>query len=222
MPRPAAPGAAPIPCWEAVGVALYPPPNHKKGNAVIRTRLPQLAALLAAATIAQHAYAQGKDELWEMTNKMEMEGMPMAMPAQTGKVCVEAGKSEAAVSPGDSDCRTSGVKRSGNKTSFRMECTKPEKMTGTGEITRTQDRMSGTISLKGDDMNMKQTFSGRRIGNCDAKTFAKTETRQQMTRQMAPMEAQYAQACAEGVEKLNPKIFEEIPFHLAAWITVKN
>lgn len=177
-----------------------------------RSKLPALAALCLVAAIAQSAYAQGKDELWEMTTKMEMEGMPMAMPAQTNKVCVEAGKSEAAVPAGDSDCRMSSVKRSGSKTTFRMECTQPEKMTGTGEITRTKDSMSGTISLKGDDMNMKQTFSGRRVGSCDAKTYAQAQRRQVMGQQMDPLRGHYEQACAEGVEKLDARIFDAKPF----------
>jgi hypothetical protein len=179
---------------------------------VIPARLARLAALCAAVAITPLAHAKGSDELWEMTFKMEMEGMPMSMPAQTSKVCMEAGKAESAVPKGDSDCRMSNVKHSGSKTSFRMDCTQPEKMTGTGEITRTRDRMSGTISLKGDETNMKQTFSGRRVGSCDAKTHTQAQFKEMKAQQMNPVAAQYRQACAEGVEKLDPTIFDEKPF----------
>jgi len=178
---------------------------------VISARLARLAALCAAVAITPLAHAKGNDELWEMTFKMEMEGMPMAMPSQTSKVCMEAGKTEAAVPKGDSDCRMSNVKHSGSKTSFRMECTQPEKMTGTGEITRTKDRMSGTISLKGDDMNMKQTFSGRRIGSCDAKTHAQSQRQELMGQHTNSVRAQYDQACAEAVQKLDPNAFVDPP-----------
>ena len=46
--------------------------------------------LVAFAMIALpgSALAQGKDDMWEITSKMEMPGMPMAMPAQTIRQCV--------------------------------------------------------------------------------------------------------------------------------------
>jgi len=178
---------------------------------VLPARLARLAALCAAVAITPLAHAKGNDELWEMTTKMEIQGMPMGMPAQTSKVCMEAGKTEAAVPKGDSDCRMVGVKRSGGKTTFRMECTRPEKMTGTGEITRTKDRMSGTIRLKGDDMDMKQTFSGRRVGSCDAKTHAQAQRRELLGQHTDSVRAQYDQACAEAVQKLDPDAFVEHP-----------
>ncbi len=36
----------------------------------------------------------GPDELWDVTFRMEMPGMPMAMPAQTQQTCIKKGKSE--------------------------------------------------------------------------------------------------------------------------------
>ena len=43
-----------------------------------------MVALAAASPVA----AQGKDDLWEVSSKMEMPGMPMAMPAQVNRVCL--------------------------------------------------------------------------------------------------------------------------------------
>lgn len=170
---------------------------------MIPARIVSLAAIAAATLLAQLAYAQGKDELWEMTTKVEMEGMPMGMPAQTSKVCMEKGKSEAMVPQGDSKCRMVSSKQSGNKFTFRMECAEPEKMTGEGEITRTQDRMSGTMRLKGEDMAMTQTFSGRRVGSCDATAHR----REQMAQYEKPAQEARAKNCGEAVDKLDPSPF---------------
>jgi len=174
---------------------------------VIPARLARLAALCAAVAITPLAHAKGNDELWEMTTKMEIQGMPMGMPAQTSQVCMKAGKTESAVPKGDSDCRMVGVKHSGSKTSFRMECTRPEKMTGTGEVTRTKDRMSGTIRLKGDEMDMTQSFSGRRIGSCDAASYQQ----QQVAQMEQPLKEARAKSCSEAVDALDPSTFMPLP-----------
>jgi len=51
-----------------------------------------MVALAVAAPVA----AQGKDDLWVVSSKMDMPGMPMAMPAQVNRVCV--GKTNMALS----------------------------------------------------------------------------------------------------------------------------
>jgi len=38
------------------------------------------------------AMAAGSDELWAVTSKMDMQGMPMDMPGQTSNVCLKKGK----------------------------------------------------------------------------------------------------------------------------------
>jgi hypothetical protein len=89
-----------------------------------------------------------------------------------------------------------------------MECTEPEKMTGEGEIERSKDRMSGTMRLKGKDMDMKQSFSGRRVGSCDAKTHA----RQQIEQYEKPMQEARAKNCTESIDKLDPRVFMTQPY----------
>jgi hypothetical protein len=45
------------------------------------------ALVLFFAPTIGGAQGQGQDELWEVTTKMEMAGMPMAMPPQTQQIC---------------------------------------------------------------------------------------------------------------------------------------
>ena len=50
--------------------------------------LSRAALLIGALALASTVAAQGKDDLWEVSSKMEMPGMPMAMPAQINRVCI--------------------------------------------------------------------------------------------------------------------------------------
>jgi hypothetical protein len=114
--------------------------------------------------------AQGPDELWEVTNKMEMVGMPMAMPEQTNQVCMRKGGQNEDLVPRDKECKVVDLRRSGNKMTYRMVCEGKNKITGTGEIEHSGDRYSGTMrmqgTIEGQPMNMTQTFSGKKVGTC--------------------------------------------------------
>jgi hypothetical protein len=134
----------------------------------------RLGAAFAAALLVAHclpAVAQEKDELWEITVKMEMTGMPMSMPAQTSRKCVAKGASDENFAPSQQgECKTVESKRTGNKYAFKMLCDGKNRMTGIGEITfgeGTYDgRMRMTGTMEGQPMNMSQTYSGKRVGRC--------------------------------------------------------
>jgi hypothetical protein len=136
-------------------------------SGVVAVVLTGLVLLLARPLVVP---AQGPDELWEVTTKMEMVGMPMAMPQHTNQVCMRKGGQEESLVPKDKDCKVVDMKRSGNKMSFRMICEGKNKITGTGEIEHTGDRYSGTMRMQGtfdgQPMNMTQTFSGKKVGAC--------------------------------------------------------
>jgi len=137
-------------------------------------RLPAgaLAFLLATLAAVPAVSAQGKDELWEISTKMEMAGMPMAMPAQVNRVCVgkdRKDKDEHLV-PKQSNCRMVDSKRSGSKYTYKMECTGNDPMTMIGEMTFGNNAYDGqmrmTMTKTNDTMNM--AVSGRRVGDCTA------------------------------------------------------
>ena len=113
------------------------------------------------------ALAAGDDESWEMSVKMDMPGM--AMPPMKHTSCLPKGGAYKPDSgPKDKNCQMTDVKVSGNTTSWKMQCSGKEPMTGSGEMTRTADTMNGTMKMNMQGMQMTQVMSGRRIGNCDA------------------------------------------------------
>jgi hypothetical protein len=120
-------------------------------------------------------------EWWEISGKMEMEGVPFAMPAQTSKVCMPKGaESDPNYTQGkDSNCKMTDVKHSGNTVKFKGTCVnKGETMNVAGETThdgksfKSNMKMSG--KSQGQDMNMTMVSSGKYIGgSCDTEELGK-------------------------------------------------
>jgi hypothetical protein len=137
--------------------------------AVASSRVALVLAILSLACAP--ALAQEKGNEYEVTVKMEMKGMPMAMPPRTTKVCVaKNGKDESYVPMrSGSDCRITDSKKTGNTLSYRMECTGKDAITGEGEVTYATDSYSGKMHMVGKGENafdMTQTYNGRKIGEC--------------------------------------------------------
>ncbi len=115
-------------------------------------------------------------EYWEITSKVEMAGMPMAMPARTMKVCVAKGAERNP--PPDKDCQMSDVRMSGNKTSWKMTCNRNgEIMTGVGESSGDINRSEGVMRFSGKSggrsMDMTMSHQSKRIGGaCDSEEMA--------------------------------------------------
>jgi hypothetical protein len=128
--------------------------------------LVSMVALAAASPVA----AQGKDDLWEVSSKMEMPGMPMAMPAQVNRVCLGKNRKDEDLIPRQDNCRVVDSKRTGNRLTYRMECTGSEPSTIVGDLTFGNNAYDGqmrmTMTKTNDTMNM--ALSGRRIGDCTA------------------------------------------------------
>ena len=127
-----------------------------------------LAAALAASLPAS---AQGKDDLWEVSTKMEMPGMPMAMPAQTNRVCIAKNRKDEDLVPRQGgDCRVVESKRVGDKFTYKMDCAGSHPSTVDGAITFGSNGYDGkmrmTMKQTGDAMDM--TFAGKRVGDCTA------------------------------------------------------
>ena len=169
-------------------------------------RLASAALGLAVAALVQ---AQGPDELWNMSTRMEMDGMQM--PAMSQQVCQKKGQPGAAPAP-DPNCTTSDVRTVGNKTTWKMACTGDEPMSGAGEITRTRDSMSGRMQLRGKDgLTMNVVYSGTLAGTCNAQTHQDPQQaamKQKMAAMQAQSNAQLAQTCRESIEKFATTLFE--------------
>lgn len=120
-------------------------------------------------------------EWWEVTAKMEMEGMPFAMPAQTTKICMpKGGQSDPSVTQGkDSHCKMTDVKHSGNTVKFKGSCVdKGETMNIDGESSHDANSFKSNVKMtgksSGETVNMKMASSGKRVGSsCDADAMKK-------------------------------------------------
>lgn len=129
-----------------------------------------LASLPVPGAAAEQATAEKpKGDLWEVTSQMSMEGMPMALPAQTVKVCSPKEWQEP---PGAADerrkCRNSDFKQDGSKVTWKMVCAGPPEMTGAGEITRTgAESWDGAVRFTAEEASMTLKLTGKRLGPCE-------------------------------------------------------
>jgi hypothetical protein len=144
--------------------------SARSARALLVVVLALLAAAPAAAQIGYKVDPQGKDELWDVTSKMDMPGMPMAMPARTNRVCVEKGN-DAATIPKNDGCTVVDTKRVGNKFTYRMQCKNAKNdYTATGESTTGANGYQGKMhmagKMEGEQMEMSLDYSGTRVGNC--------------------------------------------------------
>ena len=143
-------------------------------NKCLTAMLAMLTSLLSAAAFA----APG--EYWEVTSKMEMPGMPFAMPATTQKVCIpKGGENDPEKTSGDKDCKMTDIKTVGNKTTWKARCDRDgEVMIGKGEQTTTAKGYQGKMRFSGksggEDVDMTMAFSGKRLGGkCDSEEQVK-------------------------------------------------
>ncbi len=140
-----------------------------------------IACLVFAVSAFPAIAFSATGEYWEITSKMEMPGMPFAMPATTSKVCLPPGgeKDPERTRDKKSNCEMTDVKTSGNKVSYKGKCVEKDgTMNMEGENTYERDSYHGTMHMtgksQGHDMDMKTTYSGKRIGGaCDTEELVK-------------------------------------------------
>jgi hypothetical protein len=139
-----------------------------------RTASLALLGLALAWTVLAQTASPMREGNWEVSVKMEMPGMPMEMPPMKMTQCVtrEQLKDPQSALPkgfedGDSDCKISDYKLSGSSASWRMTCTKPHAMTGTGEIAYAGDSSyKGKIAMDMNGAKMNMAFDAKRLGDC--------------------------------------------------------
>jgi hypothetical protein len=134
-------------------------------------RAAPLAAVIVLGSITPGlaADAAAPGDMWEVTSRMSMEGVPMALPAQKVKVCSPKVWTEP---PGGADerrkCTNSDFKLDGAKATWKVSCAGPPAMKGDGEITReSEDAWSGTIKFSSEDGAMTVKLGGSRLGDCE-------------------------------------------------------
>jgi len=138
--------------------------NHNALRAV--SALVFAGALAAAPALL----AQGSDDLWEVTSRMEMPGMALSVPAQVVKLCVVKNGKDDEYIPRKNDCKIVDSKRTGNKYTYKMACGGPEPATMEGEVLWGTGAYEGKMRMTMTKTNesMQMTYSGQRIGSCAA------------------------------------------------------
>jgi len=127
--------------------------------------------LLALSTAALAGDAKMQPGMWEYTMKMEVPGMPMAMPPITFQRCMtqqDVDEGDYSSNPRDkAKCELRSMKREPGKVSYDVACTGERKMTGHYEFTLGAASMTGggTMTMDGGQV-MKQDFSAKRLGDC--------------------------------------------------------
>lgn len=152
----------------------------------------------AAATAAQTV----PGERWQHKMSVQMEGMSMPMPGS--EICAPVGQAAQELAKPDKNCKVSNVRQSGNRFSADVKCTGKDAMEGTMEMTTGPDRMTGKMSMRGEDGEMTMVTESRKLGACQAMDtsglLANAEAQAQKGRQMAA-EAE-AKLCASESYKL--------------------
>jgi hypothetical protein len=141
----------------------------------MKTTLTVVLALLAVGTAALIAQGGMRPGRWETTMTMEMAGSPVQMPPMKQTRCVTPAEAKdpstlQAGPPGGrggkSDCKVSDQKMSGNTISWKIACTSPDAMTGTGEMTFADDSYTGTMKMNMAQGAMAMKMEGKRLGDC--------------------------------------------------------
>lgn len=134
-----------------------------------------LGAALAVTTLGS-AHANMQEGNWEVTVKMEIVGMPIAMPPQTHNQCVTQKDLVPDMAQPGEDCIVRGQKVVGDTITWRMQCKGKEgTMDGEGRIKYSGKTYAGEMQLRmteksGDVMEIKNTMQGRHTGPCGAKS----------------------------------------------------
>ena len=143
----------------------------------MRTRRRLLVACVLGIAGSAHAAGPGgmRPGLWETTIQSNMGG---AKPFTT-RACVTARQLEhpqgalPKMDDAKMKCEQQDYKVSGSTVSWQLRCTGEMAMEGSGQMIAGTDSYSGkmdmTMKMQGQTMNMNQTMSGRRLGDCPAK-----------------------------------------------------
>jgi hypothetical protein len=169
----------------------------------VATRI--LCAALGIAAAGGAVAQGGPDELWNMSTRMEMAGMPGQ--SFTSQVCMKKGQTQPDKMSQDKNCKVAELRTVGNKTTWKIECAGRDPMTCEGEMARTRDSMDGRMRMQGkrgnESFDMTTVISGKLAGGCTWEDPAK-----KAQAMVAQGEAQMAQMCRESMDKYLTMMFE--------------
>jgi hypothetical protein len=131
-----------------------------------------ILCLLLTAPAAAMAVPNMEEGNWQVTIKMEMVGMPMAMPPQTINQCLSKKDDVPDMGQGDQKCYLKDHKVEGNTVRWQMQCKGQQgTMDGAGRITYSGKTYEGTMQMKmteagGEAMAINYQMQGKHTGPC--------------------------------------------------------
>jgi len=127
------------------------------------------AVFAAAPALAAPNLEEGN---WEITTKLEMPGMPFAMPPSKHNQCMTKKELVPDASRKGQDCKVLEQKVTGNTLTWRIQCKDKEgTMDGEGRITYAGKSYDGTMKARmkekgGEVMEMNFQYQARHTGPC--------------------------------------------------------
>ncbi len=113
---------------------------------------------------------------WEITTRTQMAGMPTQ--ALKHVQCITADDLVPVSQDANQECQVTDIVYKGNTVSWKMSCgDESGGMTGTGSVTYKGNSMNGVMDMTvsgGGTMRVKNTITGRRIGDCDGSSHDST------------------------------------------------
>ena len=139
-------------------------------NAARALVFPLALGFAVALVPVEPALAQGTDDMYEITSRMEMPGMALSVPAQVVKLCVAKNGKDDQFIPRKSECKIVDSKRTGNTFTYKMACGGSDPATMDGEVVFGTGAYEGKMRMTMTKTNesMQMTYSGQRIGSCTA------------------------------------------------------
>jgi hypothetical protein len=110
-----------------------------------------------------------KEGLWKVTAKIELPGIPMAIPPAVKTECLDKNRLIPKTGKVENchDCKIIKVDIKDNTVKWHEECDSPEgKVIVDGEIVYSGDSYKGTIQIKQGNTRMVNKISGKYIGPC--------------------------------------------------------
>ena len=145
-----------------------------------RTLIPTL--LLTILLMAGPAFAGPNINpgLWEFTTETQMQGGgAMQVPAETHTQCITQDDLVPMSQNASQECQITNVVTSGDTIRWDIVCGgQGGQMDGSGEVTYHGDTMNGTMAMaiSGTNMQITNTITGRRIGNCNGQPSASSSS----------------------------------------------
>lgn len=150
--------------------------------------------------------------LWEFTTETQMQGGGvMQVPAETHTQCITQDDLVPMSQNASQECQITNVATNGDTISWDIVCGgQGGQMEGSGEVTYHGNTMEGNMvmAISGTNMQITNTISGRRIGNCSDSSSATPS--QQTTSQTQSRPSAVEEAITEDASDVGQAARDEV------------